>query len=114
MSRRWRWSVVVVVATAVLGSFIPSSLAAAGEVFMHEPAASVSAPDVLPAVCFIPSCGKGSPAPSAPIITMTGMAALLAAAVVALAARSVRRPRRSGGALPRGSALLLFHPPQFS
>jgi hypothetical protein len=44
------------------------------------------------------------------------MVAVLAAGLLALAAASQlrRRPRTGAEVLPRGSALTLFHPPQFS
>jgi hypothetical protein len=114
MARHWRWSAVVLVATAVLGSFIPSSMAAAGDDFLHAPAAVVGGIITIPSPCFIPSCGKGSPAPSAPTVAITGVAALLAIAGAGVASRYSRRARRNVAALPRGTAILLFHPPQFS
>jgi hypothetical protein len=115
MSRRWRWGVVVLVATAVLGSFIPSSLAAAGEDFMRAPTTAVDGLVVVPTPsCLIPSCGKGAPAPSAPTVLMTGVAALLAVLAVGAGSRFWRRLRLSVASLPRGNSVLQFHPPQFS
>jgi hypothetical protein len=113
MSRRWRWSLVVIVAAAVLGSFLPGALLGA-----QTPARSVPAlaadPPLAPNGCFIASCGKGSPAPATPTLTLAAVVALSAGAI-ALAARAgrIRRPRLSSR-LPRGTALTLFHPPQFS
>jgi hypothetical protein len=114
MSRRWRWGAVVLVATAVLGSFIPSSLAAAGEELAPLPAASVNGLIVVPTPCFIPSCGKGSPAPAAPTVVVASAAALLAVLAVGAGSRFWRRQRASVAALPRGNGVLQFHPPQFS
>jgi hypothetical protein len=114
MSRRWRWSLVAVIAAAALGSFLPSALLTA-----HAPSRTMAAltaqePSVSPTGCFIASCGKGSPAPAAPTLTLAAVATLAAAAVL-VAARSRRIGRRQfSTALPRGIALTLFHPPQFS
>jgi len=115
MSRRWRWGAVVLVAMAVLGSFVPSSLAAAGDDFMHAPAAATDGVVVVPTPsCDIPSCGRGAPAPAAPAVVITSMGALLAVLAVGAGWRFWRRLRLSAAALPPGNAVPQFHPPQFS
>ena len=114
MSRRWSWGAVVLVATAVLGSFIPSSLAAGGGDVARVPVVVESLVVVPTPTCLIPSCGKGSPAPAAPTVVMTGVAALLAVLAVGAGSRNWRRLRLFVASLPRGNAVVQFHPPQFS
>jgi hypothetical protein len=116
MSRRWRWCLAVVFAAAVLGSFLPSALLSGPETLRTSTAAlTAEAPIDLLGGCFIPSCGKSAPAPAAPTLTLASLSALAAAGVLAYAAsRYSRRIRPLLYALPRGSAVVLLRPPQFS
>jgi hypothetical protein len=114
MTRRWRWSLVAAIAAAVLGSFLPGALLSAHATSPATAALTAEEPPVAPTGCFIASCGKGSPAPAVPTLTLAAVATLAAVSVV-IAARARRLGRlRVSAALPRGTALTLFHPPQFS
>jgi hypothetical protein len=115
MSRQWRWSLVAVIVAAVVGSFMPTSvLDIATPVRDGISTLSAEMPPTAPNGCFIASCGKGTPVPAAPVLTLAGLAAVT---VAALSLAVLARRRRTVSALvglPRGVALPLFHPPQFS
>jgi len=103
----------VIVAAAVLGSFLPGALLGAQTPVRSVPSLAAD-PPLAPNGCFIASCGKGSPAPATPTLTLAVAVALSAAAIaLAAGARRIRRTRLNVS-LPRGMALTLFHPPQFS
>ncbi|HEY1827976.1 MAG TPA: hypothetical protein VGF87_08150 [Acidimicrobiales bacterium] len=114
MSRQWRWSLVVVILAAVVGSFMPSAvLAASTPVRAAVSVVSPYEPLSVPTGCFAANCSKGSP--PAPALTLAAVAgALMAALALAAGTRRHRRIPLLTAALPRGSALPLFHPPQFS
>jgi hypothetical protein len=112
MSRRWRWSLVVIIAAAVLGSFLPGAVSARPP---ERAGASLTASEQPLALiaCFVASCNKGTPAPAAPALIVAALATLAATGALASGARRIRRTRLAV-ALPRGTMLTLFHPPQFS
>jgi uncharacterized integral membrane protein len=114
MSRQWRWSLVVVILAAVVGSFMPSAiLAASTPVRAAVSVVSPYEPLSVPTGCFAANCTRGTP--PAPALTLAAVAgALIAALGIAAGIRRHRRTPRRTDALPRGSALPLFHPPQFS
>ncbi len=101
---------------AVLGSFMPSALLSAAAVPGRAIATlTAQEPPIAPTGCFIASCGKGAPAAPTPTLTLAALSAVaVAAAALALASWRHRRLRPASVALPRGRALPLFHPPQFS
>jgi hypothetical protein len=111
---RWRWSLVVVLAAVVLSGFLPQALLSG----IRPPAgiAVLSAPNVPsgPVACAGADCGKSAPAAVTPGLSGAMLVALGGAAVIAVAAFASRRIRSRVQCLPRGSAIRLFHPPQFS
>lgn len=114
MSRRWRWVLAVIVAAAVLGSFMPSALLS-GTSGPTTASLTAEAPPMAPDGCFVASCNKGAPSAPAPSMTLMVVSILAAgAAVAAVAGWRQRRTHRAASLLPRGIGLSLFHPPQFS
>jgi hypothetical protein len=115
MSRRWRWCLALVTAAAVVGSFMPGALLTSPR-SLARGAAVLTTEEVplAPNGCAIQSCGRSTPTPAAPTLTLAALAALTAAALTLFAVRCSRRPRLWTAALPRGSVLALFRPPQFS
>lgn len=115
MSRRWRWSLVAVIAAAFVGSFVPSALLnLATPIRDAQHAQMAEEPPTSPIGCLVTACGKGSPAAPAPVLTLASLAAV-PIVVVSLIALARRRQRPLVAvALPRGVAFPLFHPPQFS
>lgn len=106
---------VTVIATAFVGSFAPTALLdLATPIRDTQTVLLAEEPPTAPIGCLIASCGKGSPAPATPVLTLAGLAAV--AAVAARCISPVRRRRTPSApiSLPRGVALPLLHPPQFS
>ena len=107
-------ALVAVLAAAVIGGLVPHGAWSPVE---RVPAQVVEAGQRLvpePVHCADATCGKGSPAPSAP--AWAGVAAVTVAGTVAAAAvlSAFRRRREQLVALPSGSPDARFHPPQFS
>jgi hypothetical protein len=71
-------------------------------------------PLATPLHCLDTTCGKESPAPSAPTPTVALAAVLAAFAAVAALGAAFRRHRTQTASLPTGDRDPLFHPPQFS
>lgn len=114
MSLRWRWSLVVVLAAMVLGSFIPQA-------FLHgalTPASMTTVapqgPPTFPSGCAGTNCGKSAPTPATPALTIAALTAAAALAVRVAAGYRSRRIRPQSHVLPRGSLATPFHPPKFS
>jgi hypothetical protein len=114
MSRRWRWILVAVTALAVLGGVMPRALRAGAEIPTATTAFLVSEATFLPINCQDATCGKSSPVPAAPPLTIAALDAALAGVIAFATARVVRRLRHGVDALPRGTARSLFRPPQLS
>jgi hypothetical protein len=114
MSRRWRWSLVVLLAAVVLSGFLPQALLSGS----RPPAgiAVLSGPTVpaVPTGCAGADCGKSAPAAVTPALSGASLAAIGAVVVIAAAGFASRRIRSRVHALARGSVTVLFHPPQFS
>jgi hypothetical protein len=102
---------VVILAAVVLSGFLPQALLSG----IRPPAGiavlSATAP-ASPLTCA--DCGKSVPAAVTPTLTGAMLVALGGASVIAVAAFASRRIRARVHALPRGSVIRLFHPPQFS
>ena len=105
---------VVILAAVVLSGFLPQALLSG----IRPPAgiAVLSAQTVPtgPITCAGADCGKSTPAAVTPALTGAMLVALGGVAVIAAAAFASRRFRSRVHALPRGSLIRLFHPPQFS
>jgi hypothetical protein len=114
MSRRWRWILVAVTALAVLGGIMPRALRAGTEVPTATTAFLVSEATFLPINCQDATCGKSSPVPIAPALSIGALEAALAGVIALATVRVVRRLRHATDALPPGTARSLFRPPQLS
>jgi hypothetical protein len=118
MSRRWRWCFVAVMAATVLGGFMPRALLSGGSAPAASAAPTVALlaeePPVAPSGCLDASCGKSAPTPAIPSLTVAALAAVASGVLAYAAIRLTKRLRLSAEALPRGTALILFRPPQFS
>jgi hypothetical protein len=114
MGIRWRLSLVAVLAAAVLGGLVPHGVVAGTETAATQMVQAVERPLTGPINCADATCGKGTPAPTAPSPGVALAAVLGACALVAAATSGLRRRARSHIALPAGTRDPLFHPPQFS
>jgi hypothetical protein len=114
MSLRWRWSFVVVLAAIVLGGFMPQALLSKPFLPVSPAAMALQGAPTPASGCIGVSCNKGSPAAPTPALTIAALAAVTGVVVQAVAGRGSRRLRSFVRSLPRGTALSLFRPPQFS
>jgi hypothetical protein len=115
MSRRWRWCFVAVIAATMFGSFMPHALLSGSSALANSTVATIveEAP-VAPTGCLDLSCGKSVPAAANPVLTVAALTAVLVGALAFATVAAGKRHRASVDALPRGMALMLFRPPQFS
>ena len=114
MSTRWRIGLAAIVAAVVVGGFVPHAVLSGAETSLTQAAQIVEVPVSVPVSCVDATCGKGSPAPAAPVPGVA-LAAVIGGIVAAAAAVGlVRRRRGTVLALPAGTRDPLFHPPQFS
>ena len=114
MRMKWRFGLVAIIAAAVVGGFMPHGVLSAAESSGAEMVQLAEAPVAMPLICMDVTCGKGTPASSAPAPAIALAAVLAGIAVAAVAAAIIRRRRALVVALPAGSRDPLFHPPQFS
>jgi hypothetical protein len=114
MSVRWRWSLVLVLAALVLGGFIPQALLTGTHAPASMTVASRTGPPTFPSGCSGASCNKSSPGAPTPSLTIAALVATVGIVGAAALNRFSRRNRSGTHALPRGSILTLFRPPQFS
>lgn len=114
MGIRWRLSVVVILAAAVLGGLVPHGLFAGTESAATQMVQAIEMPLVGPTTCADAMCGKAAPTPTAPSPGVALAATLGVLALAAAAASGLRRRARGHVALPTGARDPLFHPPRFS
>jgi hypothetical protein len=114
MALRWRLALAAVIAAAVLGGVLPHGALSGAEASASQMVQAVESPLAQPTGCADATCGKGSPAPAAPVPTVALVAVIAGLAVVAAAAAVLRRRSAAVAALPAGSRDRLFHPPQSS
>ncbi len=114
MRMKWRFGLVAIVATAILGGFMPHSVLSGVPSTATEMVQLAEAPVSVPLSCLDVSCGKGTPAPAPAALAVALAVALTGIAVAAAAASVIRRRRALVVALPAGTRDPLFHPPQFS
>jgi hypothetical protein len=114
MSLRWRIGLVAIIAAAVVGGFMPHGVLSGAGTSAAEVAQLAETPLSAPVNCLDATCGKGSPAPSAPSPGVALVAIVAGLAVAPAATARIRRRRGQAVALPAGSRDPLFHPPQFS
>ena len=105
---------VAVVAAAVLGGVVPHAVASGAESAGATMVQTVESPLASPTSCADATCGKGSPAPSAPSPAVALVAVLGGFAVAAALVALIRRRPAEVSALPSGRRDRLFHPPQVS
>jgi hypothetical protein len=114
MRRNWRFGLVAIIAAAVLGGFMPHGVLSAVQSAGAEMVQLSETPVSMPLNCMDVTCGKGTPASSAPAPAVALAAVLAGIAVAAVVASVIRRRRARVTALPAGSRDPLFRPPQFS
>ena len=114
MPMRRRLALVAVIAVAVVGGFLPHGVLSAGQSTATDLVQVAQTPFTSAPSCADAVCGKGSPAPPAPV-PIVALAAMVGGLVVAaIAAARLRRQRAHLGPLPAGTPDAPFHPPQFS
>ena len=114
MPARWRVALAAVVAAAVVGGFLPHSVLFGARIATTEMVQAAEAPFGALPTCVDATCGKGSPAATAPTPMVALAGVLSALALAAMAAARLRRRRAPVVPLPAGAPDPLFHPPQFS
>ena len=114
MRMKWRFGLVAIIAAAVVGGFMPHGVLSAAESSGADMVQLAEAPVAMPLLCMDVTCGKGTPALSAPAPAVALAAVMAAIAVAAVAASVIRRRRALVVALPAGARDPLFHPPRFS
>ena len=114
MRMKWRFGLVAIIAAAVVGGFMPHGVLSAAESSGADMVQLAEAPVAMPLMCMDVTCGKGTPALSAPAPAVALAAVMAGIAVAAVAASVIRRRRALVVALPAGARDPLFHPPQFS
>jgi hypothetical protein len=114
MSSRWRWCLVVVLVATVLGGFMPRALLTGTFTASGLTALSTQGAPTFPSGCTGDDCGRSAPVAPAPVLTIAAVVAMAGLVVGAVAGRTTRRIRSLVHALPRGAAVVLFRPPQFS
>ena len=114
MRVKWRLGLVAILAAVVIGGFVPHGALSGSERAATEMAQIAESPVSLPLSCTDATCGKGSPAPTAPVPAAALAAVLSGIALAATAGALIRRRHSLVAVLPAGSRDPLFHPPQFS
>jgi hypothetical protein len=114
MSIRWRIGLVVVIAAAVVGGFLPHGVVSGTDTSATQVVRAVEAPWSGSVNCADATCGKGNTAPAAPSPGLALVAVVAGALGVAAAAACMRRRHGRQMVLPVGARDPLFHPPQFS
>jgi hypothetical protein len=113
MSLGWRWVVGVVVATAVVGSFLPNAVIS-GNYAASRPLAHLAGETPgWPTGCGATSCNKGTVPPAIPANTAAAMCADMTEAITCVDSPTTKRLQHGARPLPRGIGSVLFHPPQF-
>ena len=111
---KWRFGLVAIIAAAVVGGFMPHGVLSVAESSGAGMVQLAEAPVAMPLMCMDVTCGKGTPALSAPAPAVALAAVMAGIAVAAVAASVIRRRRALVVALPAGARDPLYHPPQFS
>jgi hypothetical protein len=114
MALKWRFCLVAILASAVIGGLVPHGALSGTESAALEIVQVAEAPLAAPLNCLDASCGKGSPAAPAPSPGIALAAVVGGLAGIALARSVIRRRRLQAAVLPAGIRDPLFHPPQFS
>jgi hypothetical protein len=114
MRMKSRIGLVAIIAAAVVGGFMPHGVLSAAQSSGADMVQLAEAPVAMPLMCMDVTCGKGTPALSAPTPAVALAAVVVGTAIAAVTASVVRRRRALVVALPAGARDPLFHPPQFS
>ena len=111
---RWRWCLVAVLIATVLGGFVPQELLTGSHPAAALTTISPEGPPTFPSGCAGASCDRSTPVAPTPVLTIAAVVALAGIVVTVVAGLATRRMRSLVHALPRGTAVVLFRPPQFS
>lgn len=114
MSLRWRWALVAIIAATVFGSFMPNTLRWGIVLPGRSMALLMEEPPATPIGCLDASCSRGAPVPAPTPLTVVAIGTAIAGMLSLAARRMARRGRPNAIALPRGTSLVLLHPPQCS
>jgi len=111
---RWRVALAAVIAAVIVGGLLPHGALLDTQNATKEMAQAAETPLMAPSTCADATCGKGSPASSAPTPTIASAAVLGGLALAVVAAARIRRHWAQAEPLPAGAPDPLFRPPQFS
>lgn len=114
MALKWRLGLVAIIAATLVGGFMPHGVLAGTENASTELVQVADNLVTVPWGCLDATCGKGSPAASAPAPGIALAAMVSGLAVAAAISSLIRRRRLQASRLPSGVRDPLFHPPQFS
>jgi len=93
---------------------MPQSLLTGVRAVSSEMATARAGPPTFPSGCAGTSCSKSAPVAPIPVLTIAGLAALAGIVLKTSGAGWSRRIRALTQRLPRGTATVVFRPPQFS
>jgi hypothetical protein len=93
---------------------MPQSLLTGAHAASDQMAIAPQGPPTFPSGCAGTSCSKSAPVAPTPVLTIAGLAALAGVVLKTSGAGWSRRIRTLIHRLPRGTASVVFRPPQFS
>jgi hypothetical protein len=114
MPARWRVALAAIIAAAIVGGIMPHDSLSAAQRATTQMVQAAEAPLLSTPSCVDATCGKGSPAPSAPTALVALAGAMSVLSLAAIVASRLRRRRAALVPLPAGASTPLLRPPQFS
>jgi hypothetical protein len=114
MSLKWRWCLLVVIAAAAFGVFIPNSQPSTVPQSSRIGTLLAAEVPIGPITCLSVSCNKGTPAPTTPLLNIAAVCAIVAGVLAFALTRTRKRIRPPVIPLPQGHLTVPFRPPQFS
>lgn len=114
MSLKWRCCLLVLIAAAAFGIFIPNGHSSAAPQPSGTPYLLAEEVPFGPLTCYDAACSKGAPIPTTPPMSVAAASVLFAGVLTYALTRGTRRIRPHVVALPRGHLAVPFRPPQLS
>jgi hypothetical protein len=112
MSLKWRWCLLVVIASTAFGVFIPNGQPSAAP--QPSRTATLLAEELVAGsiTCFGVSCNKGAPAPITPPLNIAAVCAVVTGVIAFAMTRVTKRIRPKVVPLPQGHLTVPLRPPR--